>query len=69
MRGDEALAWMSKWRWSSADNVSLRSGVARWGEYSAGGKTGCMLEDRPAGDEGRSEVSGGGVADSALGDE
>jgi len=52
-----------------SDGVSLGSGELRCGEYSVGGNTGCMLEDRPIGDEGRIAASGGGVADIARGDE
>lgn len=40
------------------------------GEKPAGGKTGCMLDDRPGGELGRKPLSGGGgVADIARGDD
>lgn len=40
------------------------------GENPAGGKTGCMVDDRPGGELGRNPLSnGGGVADIARGDD
>lgn len=43
--------------------------VGRIGEYSVKGKTGWILEVKPAGEPGLRAVSGGGVADIALGEE
>lgn len=46
------------------------SSVGDRGEKPAGGKTGCILDDRPGGELGRKPLgNGGGVADIALGDD
>lgn len=46
------------------------SSVGDRGEKPAGGKTGCMLDDKPGGELGRNPFGiGGGVADIARGDD
>lgn len=50
--------------------LALGSGECdRWGEKPAGGKTGWMLDERPGGELGRKPLTGGGVAESARGEE